>query len=327
MIRGASFGERGAALMSVLLLVAVMAALAALSLDRLRLATRLGGGVAAMDQARAFALAGEAVALRRVPDLRRARAADWAGRVFPMPVPGGSGTARLDDGGTCFNLNSLVAESAPGQLTQRPRAVAQFAALMRLSGVNDGEAAAIAAATADWIDSDSIPGPLGAEDEAYRSAATPYLTANQPMADVSELLAVRGVTPALFARLAPLLCALPSTDPTRINVNALAPAQAALVAMLDPDQLNPAQVRAALAARPRDGFGSALRFWESGPLRGVDPPDDVAQQIIINAEWISMDMDIILGDSRFAAWALIDARQDGAARAPYVAARRWGFGG
>ena len=61
--------ERGAALLSVLLLVAVMAVIAATALDRLTLATRIAGSAATVDQGRAYAFAAEQIALRRVADL------------------------------------------------------------------------------------------------------------------------------------------------------------------------------------------------------------------------------------------------------------------
>ncbi|MDQ2892789.1 MAG: type II secretory pathway protein, partial [Pseudomonadota bacterium] len=52
--------ERGAALLTVLLLVAVIAVLAGTALERLRLTTRLAGNAAAGAQARAYAEAAEA---------------------------------------------------------------------------------------------------------------------------------------------------------------------------------------------------------------------------------------------------------------------------
>ena len=54
--------ERGAALLTVLLLVAVMAVITATALDRLRLSTRLAVNGAAMAQARAYSLAAEGIA-------------------------------------------------------------------------------------------------------------------------------------------------------------------------------------------------------------------------------------------------------------------------
>ena len=61
--------ERGAALLTVLLLVAVMAVIAATALDRLTLATRIAGSAATVDQGRAYSFAAEQIALRRVADL------------------------------------------------------------------------------------------------------------------------------------------------------------------------------------------------------------------------------------------------------------------
>ncbi len=62
--------ERGAALLSVLLLVAVMAVIAATALDRLTVATRIAASAATIDQSRAFAMAAEQITLRRIADLK-----------------------------------------------------------------------------------------------------------------------------------------------------------------------------------------------------------------------------------------------------------------
>lgn len=317
--------ERGAALLSVLLLVAVMAVIAATALDRLTLATRLTGAVAASDQARSFAGAGEALVLRRAGDIAQSRRTDWLAREYPLPLPGGRAVARLTDATNCFNLNGLVAETAPDRFTQRPQAVMQMAALARLVGVNEAEAAAIAAATADWIDSDLTESPLGAEDEAYRGKEPGYLPANTLMADVSELKAVRGVGPAQYARLRPWLCVLPVAEPQRINVNSLTPAQAPLVAMLWSERLNVAQVRSVLAARPADGYGSAVRFWQAPAFQGLAPPQDIAEQLVVTPRWIALSSRISLGDNVLDVRSLIDVRRDQPGIEPRVVARQWGL--
>src|SRR3546814_19972919 len=86
-----------------------------------------------------------------------------------------------------------------------------------------------------------------------RALQASYLPANRKMADVSELRAVRGVTPKIYARLKPWLCVLPVAEPVQLNVNTLAPAQAPLLAMLLPGKLGLADARAVLAARPAGG--------------------------------------------------------------------------
>ncbi len=132
--------ERGAALLTVLLLVALIAVLAGTALEKLRLATRLGGNAVAMDQARAYGLAAETLALTKISDLlardnsRVTLAGGWSGRPMPLPVPGGLATARVVDGGNCFNLNSLVIETTPGTYSAFTPSRIQFARLIRLVG-------------------------------------------------------------------------------------------------------------------------------------------------------------------------------------------------
>lgn len=325
--------QRGAALLSVLLLVAVMAVIAATALDRLTLATRIAGSAATVDQGRAYTFAAEQIALRRVADLvgrdpaKLTLAGDWLGRDFTLPLPGGEGRARLSDANNCFNLNSLAAETLPGKLSQRSGAVAQFAELMKLIGIDQSEARGIAGAAADWIDSDSNEGPLGAEDNVYRGLQAAYLPANRKMADVSELRAVRGVTPKTYARLKPWICVLPVAEPVKLNVNTLAPEQAPLIAMLLPGQIRIADARAALAARPTGGYGSSVRFWEARSLERLDPPSDVAEQAGVNSRWLALTTNVTMGDGFLKAVSLIDAN-GGAASAgqtpPAIVRRDWG---
>jgi general secretion pathway protein K len=325
--------ERGAALLTVLLLVAVMAVIAATALDRLTLATRIAGSAATVDQGRAYSFAAEQIALRRVADLvgrdpaKLTLAGNWLGREFILPLPGGTGSARLTDANNCFNLNSLVAETVPGRFSQRSGSMRQFGALMVLLGVDAAQAQAIAGAAADWIDSDSNDGPLGAEDNVYRSLPGAYLAANRKMADISELRAVRGMTPKIYARLKPWICVLPVTDPVRLNVNTLAPEQAPLVAMLLPGELTLADARAALAARPAGGYGSSVRFWQSGPLAQFDPPTEVAEQAGVTSRWLALTTNVTMGDGFLTAVSLIDANggaPSAGQAAPVIVRRDWG---
>lgn len=331
MTRGSQ--ERGAALLSVLLLVAVMAVIAATALDRLTLATRIAGSAAAVDQGRAYSFAAEQIALRRVADLvardpaKLTLAGDWLGRDFVLPLPGGQGTARLTDANNCFNLNSLVAETAPGRLSQRAVAVRQFAELMALLGVGRGEAESIAGATADWIDSDGNEGPLGAEDGIYRGLEVSYLPANRMMADVSEWRAVRGVTSKIYARLKPWICALPVADPVKLNVNTLAPEQAPLIAMLMPGEIGLADARAALAARPAGGYGSSVRFWQTRALERFEPPNGVDEQAGVTSRWLALTTHVTMGDGDLTAQSLIDAwggAPAAGAAPPAIVRRDWG---
>ena len=149
--------ERGAALLTVLLLVAVMAVVASTALERVALATRMTGNGGAVDQARAFADAGTEMARLRINDLVESNpakitlAGGWMGTPQTIPVPGGLATAQVTDGGNCFNLNGLVSEASPGTYVTYPSARIEFARLMRLIQIPAQAADHIAAATADAI--------------------------------------------------------------------------------------------------------------------------------------------------------------------------------
>jgi general secretion pathway protein K len=305
--------ERGAALLMVLLLVAVISVLAATALEKLRLSTRLAGNAAAGEQARAYGYAAETMALTKVGDLlgqsgkRVTLVGGWSGKPFRLPVPGGLATARVRDGGNCFNLNGLVVETEPATYVTNPSAQVQFVRLMRLVGVPVSLTEGIADAATDWIDSDSAPLAAGAEDSAYSGAAVPYRAANTLMTDVSELRTVAGVTPEIYARLRPWLCALPVAKPAEINVNTLLPEQAPLFAMLLPNTLGVEAARQLLLKRPPQGFESTEAFWKLPAQSAITPSPDAIAQTSVTTRWFALQVDVALGSTELEQHSTIDA--------------------
>ncbi|SFP74384.1 type II secretion system minor pseudopilin GspK [Sphingomonas rubra] len=313
-------GERGAALLTVLLLVAVIAVMAGAMLEKLRLSTRMSANAAAGEQARAWAVAAEALAQIRIGDLlarapnRVTLAGGWSGRPFGLPLTdGGVATARVTDGGNCFNLNGLVTEVAPGVYTAEPAQRVQFARLMRLVGVPALIAEQVAGAAADWIDSDDEQQVGGAEDSRYTGQGTGYRTAGTLMADVSELRAVAGVTPEVFAQLRPWICTLPVAAPSPINVNTLLPEQAPLLAMMS-QTVSVDVARRQLAKRPPQGWGDAGTVWA-----GVAAPPSSAQ-LAVTSGWFRLAIDVTTPGAQLEERALIDAT-----RLPVrLVSRQWG---
>ena len=308
-------GERGAALLTVLLLVAVMAVVASTALERLALATRMTGNGGAIDQARAFADAGTEIARLRIGDLVAANpgkttlAGNWMGTPQAIPMPGGTAIARVTDGGNCFNLNSVVAGENEANLKVRPVGVSQFQALLQALGIDARQAQVAAASLADWIDTDSVAQPGGAEDETYARAPRPYRTSNRFMVDASELRGVNGVTPAIYDVVRPWVCALPTADLSPININTLLPDQAPLFAMMLQGQLSVAQARQLLAQRPAEGYGSTVQFWAPLASQGISPLEEVGQQVKLTTGFFRVDVSVNVGGTEVVEWALIDARQ------------------
>ncbi|HEV2817324.1 MAG TPA: type II secretion system minor pseudopilin GspK [Allosphingosinicella sp.] len=320
-------GEEGAALLAVLLLVAVTGAIAAAAMEGLRLSRAVAANAAALDQARAFADGVEQIALLTLDDRiaespeRTTLDGGWNGAVRRVPLPGGAlAEARLRDGGNCFNLNSVVEGMPQTALVRRAAGVAQFAGLMTLLGTPESDARRIAEAAADWADSDSAPGPAGAEDEAYAAGPSPYRTGNTLFADPGELRAVAGMSPEIYARLRPWLCALPVSDLSPLNLNTLTPAQAPLLAMLAPGQLSVAQARRVIAARPAGGWANPIEFWRLDAMRGLAVPLDVQLQPQLRTRWFALDVRVQVGESEFGEAALVDARL----QPSRIVARSWG---
>jgi general secretion pathway protein K len=127
------------------------------------------------------------------------------------------------------------------------------------------------------------------------------------------------VTPDIYVRLRPWLCALPRAEASSINVDTLLPEQAPLIAMLAPGTIGIEQVRAALLARPAAGYASVGDFWRSPSLVGANA-GDVQSQTGVRTRWFALRVDVAIGDARIEEHALIDATQ----LPPRLVSRQWG---
>lgn len=321
--------ERGAALLAVLLLVAVTGALAAAGVEKLRLSSALAANGAALDQARAYALGLEQLLTLTIDDVasqspdRTTLAGGWHGAPRRYPFPDGSlATAEVRDGSNCFNLNSVASGTDPAALTARLRGMEQLAALLRLIGVADREAVRIAESAGDWVDADDSPNRFGAEDAFYASGERPYRPANTLFAEPSELRAVAGMTPEIYERARPFLCALPVAELSPINVNTLLPEQAPLLAMLARDRMSIEGARRAIAARPAEGWRDTADFWRAARPGAVGLPIEVLDQVKLRTQWFALDLRVESEGAELVQTALIDARY----RPSRIAVRRWGTG-
>lgn len=322
---GSRRDREGMALLTVLLLVAVMSVVAVAILDDVRFSVRRTTNVETQSQAQWYAAGAETLARRQIDRLldagpvRTPLEPEWNGRTLNFPIDGGSITPVLADGQDCFNLNSLVFGFGE-DLTARPLGAAQFRALGRAVGAPDSRMQAIADALTDWLDADATALPLGAEDGAYAGLAKPYRTGGVMLAEVSELRAVKGVDAETYRRLRPYLCALPTTRLSPLNVNTLTPEQAPLLTMLTGGALAPRRARAVIAARPRDGWPNAAAFWAQPALAAVQVPQEARDQITVLTRFFDLRVDVELGGSHAVRTALLEAGADGRVR---TVIQRW----
>lgn len=317
--------REGMALLTVLLLVGVMSVVAVAILDDVRFSVRRTANVEFQSQAQWHAAGVENLARGQIARLLRAGPARtplepaWNGRPMRFPIDGGALNATVTDGQACFNLNSLVLGFGE-DLTARPLGAAQFRALGRAIGAPDSRMEAIADALTDWLDADTTPLPLGAEDGAYAGLAKPYRTGGVMLAEVSELRAVKGVDAEIYRRLRPWVCALPTSRLSPLNVNTLTPEQAPLLIMLTEGALGPEQARAVIASRPRDGWPDVETFWSQSALAAVSVDPEARDQITVLTRYFDLRVDVELGGSQAVRTALLEAGSDGRVR---TVIQRW----
>ncbi len=206
--------QRGVALITAVLIVALATILAVNVVYRGMLDQRRAATLFALDQAFEVALGAEAWAADVLQRDEQESQGDnftenWARPLPPLPIEGGTVAGRLEDLQGRFNLNNLV--FADG--TTNPQAVLQLARILAWLDLEPNWASEMA----DWIDEDTQPGfPDGAEDSVYTGQNPPYLAANMPITRASELLSLPGFGAERYAKLKPYVTALPVG--TKLNV-------------------------------------------------------------------------------------------------------------
>jgi general secretion pathway protein K len=222
--------QRGIALITAILLVALATILAATIGYENAMTARRGTATFAFDQSLEVAKAAEAIAAYALRAVRQQNhqttypAQAWATPYGPVDlIPGVTLEAWLEDAQGRFNLNNLV--NADG--STNANAVLVFQNLLTTLGLEPKWAPMMA----DWIDSDTIPNnPNGAEDSVYLSQTPPYRAANMYITTPSEILALPGFGRDRYLKLAPYITALPQgslinlCDASMTLLNALGPA-------------------------------------------------------------------------------------------------------
>ncbi len=185
----------------------------------------------------------------------------WAQPIDFLPVDEGALAGRIVDWQGRFNLHNLL--DATGQFKQ-DRKLALIRLLGSLESVPAGRAEELATAIGDWIDPDTEPGfPGGAEDNVYLSREEPYRAANRPLASLSELRLVEGMTPQIYAELLPNISLYPAE--TAINVNT---APLAVLLSLS-EQMTAAQAQALMEQRLKEPFETVDAFVADPTVAGM----------------------------------------------------------
>lgn len=239
----------GVALITSLLLLAIVTLLVTAMTTRQQLDLQRGTHLSHAEQAHWYAFSAENWAKRILNSDNRqidSLSDNWAVSVPPLAIEEGRVAGSITDLQGLFNLNNLLQAGEP-----HPLSVTRFKRLLEELKIDTD----ILPALLDWLDDDNIESAGGAEDHYYATLQPGYRAANQLLADPSELRLIRGVTAEIYAKLQPYITALPI--PTGINVNT-APATI-LKTLASNDGLD---VEAVIYDRQRTAFKD-LEFFRS----------------------------------------------------------------
>lgn len=291
--------QRGVALLAAVLVVALAAVLVAAVLDQSEATLARTRNLLRAEQGWELMRGMEAwTGTVLMQDLESAPGIDsrddaWAQDLPPLDVPGARILGHLREQNGCFNLNNLHHDGEDDALAR-----SRFERLLRALKLD----LAIADQVADWIDADTLPRAHGAEDTALLSKQPPLRAGNQPFVHVSELRLLPAVTPEVYARLAPEVCALPYGS--LVNLNFASPA----VWMSLADTMTPSQAeRLAREGRARyESLDAVSQELEQLGLVGV-PLSGYG----VGSDWFVLEATILSDGIAFVYSSQLQRRTDG----------------
>lgn len=219
--------QQGTILISVMLLFAIGAFIAAEMTYRQQIDIQRTSAILSVSQAKEYIRGAEEIAqFALAEDLKNDQlkpkkwdhiAEAW-GTKLEQPLDGGMIKGSLVDMQGRFNLNWFMTKDK-AKLTLFKNAFISL--LTQLKIPKKGNAQAIADQLIDFMDEDSTPTfPDGKEEQEYMLEALPRRAANRLLTDVSELLLLPAISAQDLEALAPYVNVLPPT--VGLNLNAVA---------------------------------------------------------------------------------------------------------
>lgn len=206
--------QSGFALLTVLLVVALVATIASSLLYQQRLDIQRSAFM--LNQSQAIAVASgidtwvkKGLAFDASQNQVDHLAEAWAQPILPMDFEGGDLGGQLLDMQGRFNLNNLA------EMDETKRQAWQ-SVLERIL-IRQNLTAEWVAPLIDWVDEDNNPVPAGAESDTYLLKTPPYRAANQLMVLVDEMQLLQGFDLTQFDQMAAWFSALPKVSTININ--------------------------------------------------------------------------------------------------------------
>ncbi len=302
--------QRGVAVVTAILVVAVAASAAAYMLSQQSATLNQTALVASRAQADQYAQAGIDWARGILAEDARSSSIDtpaeaWAQPLAGLPVERALVSGAIADMQSRFNLNNVARDGKRSDAD-----VKILARLLESVGLDTG----LADAVLDWVDADQdVSGNAGAEDSYYLSLPRPRRSANRPIVQVEELYAIRGFDAQAVAKLRPYVTALPARTPVNANT-----APAVVLAAILPE-LSRDDLQALLASRRARPFKDRADFVE----RAKKAPSTVVEASLdVKSDHFLVQVGVMQDDVQVATEALVARALPGASPATAIIWRR-----
>ena len=287
--------QRGIALLTILVMVALATILAATIAKRQTNTAENTGYLMRQDQSLLYAKSAEAFFSELlIQDSDNGSSIDhlqenWAKPMPAFPVEDGFISGRLLDESGKFNLNNLL--KADGSVDDSARR--WFEKLLQRVGLP----AELSQAVIDWQDADDeTTGAMGAESNYYQGLDPSYLASNTRFHQVEELKLVRGFEGKNYDLIAPYVTALP--EATKINMNTAAPL---LLASIDP-KLDVKTLEQELKAKQAElaYFNSVEDLWKLNAFSGIEPQNktDAAAWLDSKSNYFTAQIEVVLSERK-----------------------------
>ena len=288
--------ERGAVLITTLLLMSVMAVITVTIMDDIRFSIKRAASTQTAEQLVWYSRGGEDYAenwlgTQLSSDQSQLHKFILSEEPAIFPIEQGELHIRVRDGQNCFNLNTLAdPENADAARQDLQR-------LLTYLDVTDGDAQTIAASVKDWIDQDSAPLQGGAEDFTYSNLTPPYRAANTKMIDISELREIQGVDEEMYQTISPYLCVRPETEHTPININTATIEDAAIIGARYGTRDGLSAAQEVIAERPLAGYENTDAVGDLDVVGDLEQDNGKFKTLIdVTTKRVDLQIDIRLGD-------------------------------
>lgn len=294
--------QRGVALLTAIILVALTTMIAAAIAFNTAMSARRGSSAIDFDAALQFSGGAEAIAAYALSEDTRSGSKEdtaeepWAQPFGPVEVaPGIQLQAQMVDLQGRFNLNSLVDDVGK----KSPKAYEVFVRLLQNLELEPKWADMIV----DWIDTDDLAEPNGAEDNVYSSENPAYRPPNAAMTSISELLALKDFGPERYDKIASYVAALPRSPAINSTPINLCTAPAALVDALFNSQQFTKNPQALAILRKGKCFPTESDFLTQNPSELQEIKDQVG--IGTTSQYFRLTSLISIGTSQFALYSFL----------------------